>query len=98
MISLVTRAAAEAKEKNSKRVTAMHLKQTVQKDKQFDFLEEVMSKISDQQPEGKGKGRGRSESVDPAGEEPDGDSGGGNAKRKKSSGTRRRKGGDADDD
>jgi len=47
MISLVTKAAAEAKARSSKRVTAVHLKQAVVKDEQFDFLSDIVSKIAD---------------------------------------------------
>jgi len=47
MISLVTKAAAEAKARSSKRVLSAHLKQAVQKDEQFDFLSEIVSKIAD---------------------------------------------------
>lgn len=47
MISLVTKAAAEAKLRSSKRVTAVHLKQAVSKDQQFDFLCDIVSKVAD---------------------------------------------------
>ncbi|KAF2187252.1 histone-fold-containing protein [Zopfia rhizophila CBS 207.26] len=47
MISLVTKAAAEAKARSSKRVAAVHLKQAVTKDEQFDFLSEIVSKVAD---------------------------------------------------
>ncbi|CAI6337077.1 unnamed protein product [Periconia digitata] len=47
MISLVTKAAAEAKERNSKRVSAVHLKNAVTKDEQFDFLNDIVSKVAD---------------------------------------------------
>ena len=47
MISLVTKAAKEAKAKSSKRVTAAHLKQVVEKDEQFDFLAETVAKVPD---------------------------------------------------
>ena len=47
MISLVTKAASEAKARNSKRVGAAHLKQAVTKDEQFDFLSEIVSKVAD---------------------------------------------------
>lgn len=47
MISLVTKAAAEAKARSSKRVTAAHLKQAVQKDEQFDFLSDIVAKVAD---------------------------------------------------
>lgn len=47
MISLVTRAAAEAKSRNSKRVGAIHLKQAIMKNEQFDFLNDIVSKVAD---------------------------------------------------
>ncbi|KAF1961766.1 DNA polymerase epsilon subunit C [Byssothecium circinans] len=47
MTSLVTKAAAEAKARNSKRVSAVHLKQAVTKDEQFDFLNDIVSKVAD---------------------------------------------------
>ncbi|EEA27378.1 hypothetical protein TMatcc_004335 [Talaromyces marneffei ATCC 18224] len=48
MISLVTKAAQEARDRNSKRVTAAHLKQAVAKDEVLDFLADICSKIPDQ--------------------------------------------------
>jgi hypothetical protein len=47
MISLVTKAASQARAKGAKKVTAAHLKQAVQSDEQFDFLAEIMSKVPD---------------------------------------------------
>jgi hypothetical protein len=47
MISLVTKAATEAKARSSKRVVATDLKQAVLKDVQFDFLNEIVGKIAD---------------------------------------------------
>lgn len=47
MVNLVTNAAAEAKEKSSRRVTTAHLKQAVLKDNQFDFLWDIVGKVSD---------------------------------------------------
>ncbi|KAF2086430.1 histone-fold-containing protein, partial [Saccharata proteae CBS 121410] len=47
MISLVTKAADEAKNRSSKRVSAAHLKQAVLSDSHFDFLTEIVSKVSD---------------------------------------------------
>lgn len=47
MISLVTRAAAEAKSRNSKRVGAIHLKQAITKNEQFDFLNDIVAKVAD---------------------------------------------------
>ncbi|KAL4920111.1 histone-fold-containing protein [Aspergillus aurantiobrunneus] len=48
MISLVTKAAREAKDRNSKRVTASHLKQAVAKDEVLDFLADIIAKVPDQ--------------------------------------------------
>ncbi|KAF9891647.1 DR1-associated protein 1 (negative cofactor 2 alpha) [Aspergillus nanangensis] len=48
MISLVTKAAKEAKDRNSKRVTASHLKQAVVKDEVLDFLADIIAKVPDQ--------------------------------------------------
>lgn len=47
MISLVTKAAAEAKSRNSKRVNTVHLKQAIVNNEQFDFLGEIVSKVAD---------------------------------------------------
>lgn len=47
MISLVTKAAQEAKERNSKRVTATHLKHAVAKDEVLDFLADIIGKVPD---------------------------------------------------
>ena len=47
MISLVTKAAAEAKARNSKRVGAIHLKHAITKNEQFDFLNDIVSKVAD---------------------------------------------------
>lgn len=80
MITLVTKAAAEAKDRSSKRVTAAHLKQVVLKDQTFDFLQEIMGKVPD--PTDKKGGRAASEDVDDEG----GDGGGGGT-----GGTKRRR-------
>ena len=47
MISVVTKAAEEAKARSSKRVTAVHLKQAIEKDEQFDFLAEHVANVPD---------------------------------------------------
>ena len=47
MISLVTKAAKEAKDRNSKRVTASHLKLAVAKDEVLYFLADIIAKIPD---------------------------------------------------
>lgn len=80
MISVVTKAANEAKAKSSRRVTAAHLKQAVAKDVQLDFLAEIISKVPDA----------------PAPKKDDDSEGAAESKKKKSStssggGTKRRK-------
>ena len=47
MISVVTKAANEARGRGSKRVTAAHLKQAVKNEDQLDFLNEIVSKVPD---------------------------------------------------
>ena len=47
MISLVTKAANEARLRGSKRVTPQHLKGAVEKDEQLDFLADIISKVKD---------------------------------------------------
>lgn len=47
MVSVVTKAANEARAKGSKRVTAAHLKRAVEKEEQLDFLNEIVSKVPD---------------------------------------------------
>ncbi|KAF3938204.1 hypothetical protein ABW19_dt0203122 [Dactylella cylindrospora] len=47
MVSLVTKAADQAKSRGSKRITAGHLKAAVNNEEQFDFLSEIISKAPD---------------------------------------------------
>lgn len=47
MINLVTKAATEAKERGSKKVTAAHLKQAVGRDEKYDFLSDIVEKVPD---------------------------------------------------
>lgn len=47
MVSLVTKSAAEAKARSSKRVGAVHLKQAIANDPQFDFLSDIVAKVAD---------------------------------------------------
>lgn len=83
MISVVTKAADEARAKQSKRVTAAHLKQAVLKDDQLDFLAEIISKVPDAPTASKKE------------KEEDSDEGG-EGKRKKKGGTKRKKKDDDD--
>ena len=84
MISVVTKAANEARAKQSKRVTAAHLKQAVVKDDQLDFLAEIIAKVPD------APATSKKEKEDDSEEAAEG-------KRKKKSGTRRKKKDDDDD-
>lgn len=47
MIALCDKASAQARQRNSKRITAGHLKQAVLHEEQFDFLAEIIAKIPD---------------------------------------------------
>jgi hypothetical protein len=57
MIALVSGAAAKAKEKGGKRVTAQHLKMVVEGDEQFDFLGEIVGRVADVQEGAGGEGK-----------------------------------------
>lgn len=81
MISLVTKAAAEARDRASKRVTTAHLKQAVMKDEQFDFLHDIVGKVADA----------------PAPSEKTDDEGPQEGKKKRGAGRKRKKGDDSDD-
>lgn len=63
MISLVTKSADLARAGNSKRVTAVHLKKTIEADEQFDFLNEIVAKVAEGVDAGQEKSK-RSKSVD----------------------------------
>lgn len=47
MITLVTKAATEARDRSSKRVTAAHLKQAIVKDEVLDFLADKVANVPD---------------------------------------------------
>ncbi|KAF3906144.1 hypothetical protein ABW20_dc0100431 [Dactylellina cionopaga] len=47
MVSLVSKAADQAKQRGSKRITAAHLKLAVHQEEQFDFLTDIISKAPD---------------------------------------------------
>lgn len=68
MISLCTRAAAEARTRSSKRVTASHIKAAIGTSDVFDFLKEIVEKVPDgpepgapEEKEGKGRSRAKKE-------------------------------------
>lgn len=48
MIALCAKASEQARGRNSKRITASHLKQAVLQEEQFDFLADIMAKVPDQ--------------------------------------------------
>ena len=54
MIAIVTKAAATARAASAKKVTAAHMKRVVEGEPQFDFLEDIMSKVPDGPPPRKG--------------------------------------------
>lgn len=65
MIALVGGAAEKAKEKGGKKVTAQHLKQVVLgAPEQFDFLAEIVGRVSEAQEGAGGEGRKRKEKVE----------------------------------
>ena len=83
MISLVTKAASQARAKASRKVTAAHLKQVVQSDEQFDFLADIISRVPDAPTAAK-----REEDSEGGG---GGNGGAGEAKRKRTAPARRRR-------
>ena len=65
MIALVSGAADKAREKGGKKVTAQHLKSVVEGNPdQFDFLNDIVGRISEAQEGAGGEGRKRKEKVD----------------------------------
>jgi hypothetical protein len=65
MIALVSGSAEKAKEKGGKRVTAQHLKQVVlDSPDQFDFLAEIVGRVSDAQEGAGGEGKRKKEKVE----------------------------------
>ncbi|KAI5278639.1 DR1-associated protein 1 (negative cofactor 2 alpha) [Ascosphaera aggregata] len=50
MITLVSKAASEARLRNSKRVTSSHLKAAIKRDDVLDFLADIISKVPDALP------------------------------------------------
>jgi Dr1-associated corepressor len=78
MIELVTKSATIAKSSNSKRVTAQHLKKVIEADDQYDFLNEIVSRVA----EGPDAGGKRVKSEDGSDDEDMEKSGGGRAAKK----------------
>lgn len=53
MITLVSKAASEARLRNSKRVTSSHLKAAIQRGEVLDFLADIIKKVPDAPPSAK---------------------------------------------
>lgn len=62
MVALVHKGCTEARARNSKKVTAAHLKSALMQDEQFDFVTDICKKIPD--PSEKKKGVVKSEAGD----------------------------------
>lgn len=63
MVQLVSKSAEVAKEKNSKRITAQMLKQAVESANEWDFLQEIVAKVSEKEETSRGAaGKTRQES------------------------------------
>lgn len=94
MISLALKSADEARSRNSKRVTAFHLKQAVQKDEQFDFLSEIVAKVPDA-PQSSGKGSKKEDEEDERDDANDEDDVGATPAKRGKGATRGKRGGAA---
>jgi histone H3/H4 len=63
MVQIVSKSADVAKDKNSKRITAQMLKQAVDSNQQWDFLQDIVSKVSEkEEPAKTGKAKAETES------------------------------------
>lgn len=63
MVALVSKSHDVAKDKGAKRVTAQHLKQVIESDEQWDFLREIVGRISEtEEKAGRAGGRPKAES------------------------------------
>lgn len=90
MVDIIAGAATEARTEGSKRVTANHLKRTVENNPNFDFLKDTVANAPDENAGGAKKGRSKSEDSD---EEMGGT---GQSQRKKGKGKKSRGGGSDD--
>ena len=71
MVQLVTKSAEVAKEKNSKRISAQMLKQAVESANEWDFLQEIVAKVSDKEEPSRSGGGGKSRPDSDSDDEPD---------------------------
>ncbi|KAH9884464.1 hypothetical protein F4778DRAFT_560777 [Xylariomycetidae sp. FL2044] len=70
MVQLVTRSAEVARERNSKRITAAMLKQTVESTTEWDFLQDIVAKVAEEKEGTKSSGKARAESDSDVPDEP----------------------------
>ncbi|KAH6654579.1 histone-fold-containing protein [Truncatella angustata] len=73
MVQIVSKSADVAKDKNSKRITAQMLKQAVEVNPQWDFLQDIVAKVSekeDKEPKNKAKANDNTDSDDEVEAEP----------------------------
>ena len=67
MVQIVTKSADVAQEKGSKRISAQMLKQAIDANNEWDFLRDIVSKVSEKEETSKsGKGKAETESEDEA--------------------------------
>lgn len=64
MLQIVEKSAEVAKEKNSKRITAPMLKQAVESTTEWDFLQEIVAKVSEKEDKSGSRAKADSESED----------------------------------
>lgn len=65
MVQIVTKSADVAKEKNSKRISAQMLKQAVEGNPQWDFLQDIVAKVSEKEESKASKSKTETDSDDP---------------------------------
>ncbi|KAI5868073.1 hypothetical protein GGS23DRAFT_10119 [Durotheca rogersii] len=61
MVQLVRKSADVAREKNSKRITAQMLKHAVDSTNEWDFLQDIVAKVTEEKEGGRGAGKGRAD-------------------------------------
>ncbi|KAJ1337658.1 Dr1-associated corepressor [Microdochium nivale] len=62
MVQLVTKSADVARDRNSKRITAQMLKQVIDSGQEWDFLQDIVAKVSDDKEGAKGSAKAKAES------------------------------------
>lgn len=62
MVQLVTKSADVARDKNSKRITAQMLKQVIDSGQEWDFLQDIVAKVTDEKEGAKGSAKAKAES------------------------------------